>query len=94
MNSIKPQPCSKPNCFMRFVTEYCSKAEKTNPSKPCPYEEMFSDASYPLACVCECEPCKSYIETEEKLIKLLKKKDLQNPCPCDLEESIRKQVAS
>ena len=91
----KLQACDKPNCFMRFVTEYCQKVSKDSPNTPdlpCPYEEMFNDAQYPLACVCECEQCKSYIESEERLVSLLKKKDCTSPCPCDLEDSIRHQV--
>ena len=84
--------CDKPNCFMRFVTEYCQKAATENATKPCPYEEMFNDSQYPLACVCECEQCKSYIESEDRLVSLLKKKDCTSPCPCDLENIIRHQV--
>ncbi len=86
------QVCEKPNCFMRFVAEYCKKAAAENTDKPCRYEEMFSDGQYPLACVCECEQCKSYIESEERLITLLQKKDSHSPCPCGLEDSIRNQV--
>jgi hypothetical protein len=89
--TAKPQICEKPNCFMRFIAEYCQKAAETS-DKPCPYEEMFSDGQYPLTCVCECEQCKSYIESEERLVSLLKKKDCHSPCPCDLEDNIRHQV--
>lgn len=85
--------CDKPNCFMRFLQDYCSKASKENPTQPCPYERMFSDMQYPVSCACDCEQCKSYIESEDKLVSMLKNKDAKKDCPCDLEEQIRQKVA-
>jgi hypothetical protein len=87
------QACDKPNCFMRFVQEYCYKASMEKPDYPCPYEKMFSDMQYPLSCACECQQCKSYIESEEKLVLMLKNKEDKKVCPCDLEETIRQKVA-
>ncbi len=84
------QPCERPNCFMRFIMEYCQK--NATSEQPCPYEKMFSDEQYPSMCVCECEQCAKYVESEGKLVELLKKKNCATPCPNDLEESIRKQV--
>ncbi len=94
MSSNKPQvqPCKRTDCFMQFIMDYCQKNAISD--QPCPYEKMFSDEHYPAMCICECEQCTQYVESEDKLVELLKKKNCTTPCPNDLEENIRKQVLS